>query len=256
MPVSVHTVPAEKTEHRTAHGSGNGRPPHEDLKHTGGGGDNDEFGKRRSEGHLGPRETLHRYRISLFSLLIGDSMFFLAAASIFLINRSSYHANAYGTIVQDWHAIAVPPILWLNTVVLLLSSVSMEFARRKMFHEENLLEEWLGLGKPSTQSARPWLIVTMTLGFLFIAGQIIAWRQIMPRHMIYASQSRQSFYLLTGAHAVHVVLGLMGLLLCLLLAPALRKVELRQVLVDCTSWYWHAMGVFWVALFILLEWFQ
>lgn len=256
MPVHVETVPAEKTEHRTAQGGGNGRPPHEDLKHTGGGGDNDEYGKRRSQGHLGPRETLHRYRISLFSLLIGDSMFFIAACGIFFINRSSYHANAYGTIVQDWHAISVPPILWLNTLVLLLSSVSMEFARRRMFREDDLLEEWLGLGKPSTRAARPWLIVTTLLGLLFLAGQITAWRQIMPRQMIYASQSRQSFYLLTGAHAVHIVIGIVGLLCCIFLAPVLRRVELRQVLVDCTSWYWHAMGIFWIALFVLLEFFQ
>ncbi|MBS1815677.1 MAG: cytochrome c oxidase subunit 3 [Acidobacteria bacterium] len=256
MPASIQTVSVEKPEHRTAHGGGNGRPPHEDIKYTGGGGDNDEFRNRRSEGHLGPRETLHRYRISLFSLLIGDTMFFIAAAGIFFINRSSYHANAYGRIVQDWHAIAVPPILWLNTAVLLLSSFTMEMARRQMFREEDLLEEWLGLGKPSTRRTRPWLIATWLLGALFLAGQVVAWNQLKPHALVYAGQSRQSFYLLTGAHAAHIVLGLVALLACLVLAPRLRRVELRQVMVDCTSWYWHAMGIFWIALFVLLEWFQ
>lgn len=257
MPSTIHTVPGEKIEHRTAHGGGNGRPPHEDVKYTGGGGDNnDDFARGRSENHLGPRETLHRYRISLFSLLIGDSMFFIAAAGIFLINRSTYHANAYGHIVQEWHAIAVPPILWLNTAVLLISSITMELARRAMFREEDLLEEWLGLGAPTSRRARPWLLLTILLGMLFVAGQVVAWRQLMPRAFLYAGQSRQSFYLLTGAHAAHVVLGLLALLACIFGAMRLRRVELRQVLVDCTAWYWHAMGVFWIGLFILLEYFQ
>jgi cytochrome c oxidase subunit 3 len=31
-----------------------------------------------------------------------------------------------------------------------------------------------------------------------------------------------------------------------------KRVELRQIVVDCSAWYWHAMGFFWAFIFVLL----
>jgi cytochrome c oxidase subunit 3 len=36
----------------------------------------------------------------------------------------------------------------------------------------------------------------------------------------------------------------------------LRRIELRQAVVDCTAWYWHTMGVFWIFLFGMLVFCQ
>ena len=86
--------------------------------------------------------------------------------------KPARHIDAYNRIVNTWLPATIPPILWLNTAVLLLSTVTMEIARRHMFHEIDAMEEWFGLGKPTSRRALPWLIATLVLGSLFLAGQI------------------------------------------------------------------------------------
>jgi cytochrome c oxidase subunit 3 len=49
------------------------------------------------------------------------------------------------------------------------------------------------------------------------------------------------------------VLALAGAMLALIF---LRRIELRQVVVDCTAWYWHTMGIFWIFLFGMLVFCQ
>jgi cytochrome c oxidase subunit 3 len=57
-------------------------------------------------------------------------------------------------------------------------------------------------------------------------------------------------------HAAHLFLGLGALVFALVAMFRLRRVEMRQIAVDCTAWYWHAMGVFWLFLFGLIVFFQ
>jgi cytochrome c oxidase subunit 3 len=237
-------------------GAGGRRPPGEDTKYTGGGGDGDDW-KNRPQGQRGPRESLQRHRLGLFSALVGDLMFFVAIVGAFLVRRASYHIDAYNNVVTDWRAIQIPSILWINTAVLILSSVTMEMARRGMFAENSVMEEWLGLGRPATKRVLPWLILTTVLGGLFVTGQVIAWRQLAAQHIFFAtSPSMHFFYLITGIHAAHLALGIAALLAAIIGMKTVKQIMARQVLVDCTAWYWHTMGLLWIVLFAILEWFQ
>ena len=119
------------------------------------------------------------------------------------------------------------------------------------------MEEWLGIGRPTSGRAMPWLVATVLLGALFLTGQAVAWRQLARQHVFFASsQSSHFFYLITYAHAIHLFLGLGALLAAVVGIYALRLMENRQILVDSAAWYWHCMGVFWVFLFGLLAYFQ
>jgi cytochrome c oxidase subunit 3 len=231
---------------------GNGRRPPTD-KRTGGGGDGDNWNDRK-RGRGGPRERLIRYRMGLFFALSAVLMFFVAIVSVFFVAQSSYHFDANARQINEWLPTVIPPLLWLNTAVLLLSSLAIEIARRHMFREVDVMEEWLGLGKPSTRSAVPWLIVTIVLGVAFLAGQVVAWRQLAEQHVYFSngSPSSHSFYLMTGIHAAHLLLGVLGLLAALTGLYVSRQLENRQILVDCAAWYWHSMGALWVVLFGLL----
>jgi cytochrome c oxidase subunit 3 len=238
------------------HGSGRRPPNDKNDKRTGGGGEGDNWNNRPA-GRRGPREKLGRYRLGMFFALAGDLMFFVALVSVFFVSQSSGHFDATNHYVNDWLPTTVPPILWLNTAVLLLSSLSMEIARRRMFEESHAMEEWLGIGRPTSERAMPWLVATIFLGMVFLAGQTVAWRQLAMQHVLFASsQSSHFFYLITYTHAIHLFLGLGGLLAALVGIYTLRQMEGRQILVDCAAWYWHTMGVFWVFLFVLLAFFQ
>lgn len=246
MPATFSRHQAETERDDTGYG---GKPPL-DRRPTGGGGGDDNGDSRRS-GHGGPRELLMRYRLRMISALAGDFVFFAILASTYFVRPADGHVSA--GLIEGWHSLAIPPILWLNTAVLLLSTVTMEIARRQLFHEIDVMDEWLGLGRPAVRRAAPWLIATIALGCLFLAGQWLAWKQLGARGLFFSTNaSSHIFYLLTGAHGFHLLLGLAALSAVLVAMFRLKRVELRQVALDCTAWYWHAMGLLWIFIFGLL----
>lgn len=259
MPATITPPELERRPRRTEeYDGGHGRrPPNDhDLKRTGGGGDNDNWGDR-FPGRRGPRERLSTYRLGLFFALGAVFMFFVGIVSVFFVSQSTGHFDAYNRYINAWLPTTIPPILWLNTLVLLLSTISVEVARRQMFHQIDAMEEWFGLGKPTSRRALPWLLLTLALGVLFLAGQMLAWHQLELQRVFFASNpSSHSFYIITYAHAAHLTFGVGGLIAAVIGLFAFKKMEDRQILVDCVAWYWHSMGALWVALFSLLAFCQ
>ena len=250
MPSIFTQLPAEVD--RKSPGTG-GKPP-VDRRPTGGGGgggDDDRHGSRR-----GPREHLYKIRAFVFCALAGDMMFFVVLVLLFYARQAGTHLDP-GLMRQvgDWKPVLLPPLLFLNTAALLLSSLTMEVARRRIFHEIDVLEEWLGLGTPALRRTLPWLGATLLLGALFLAGQVIAWRQLTAQGFGFNRWSTPAsyfFYLVTGLHAAHLIFGVLALGFCLVALGKLRRVETRQITVDATAWFWHTMGLAWLVLFAVL----
>ena len=162
-----------------------GKPPL-DRRPTGGGGGDENWDSHNSRRH-GPREQLIRYRMAVLSGLAGDFVFFAVLVSAFFVRQSSVHIDATDNVISDWHFLAAPPILWINTALLLLSAFTVEVARRHLFREIDIMEEWLGLGRPAVRRAAPWLIATIILGSLFLIGQWIAWQQLAQQGFFFSS---------------------------------------------------------------------
>ena len=167
-----------------------------------------------------------------------------AIVSVFFVAHSSAHFDANARYINDWLPMEVPPLLWLNTAVLLLSSVTIEIARRHMFREQHVMEEWLGLGKPISRRAMPWVAATVVLGVMFLVGQVVAWKQLATQRISYnTGPSAHSFFLFTGVHGLHLVLGVGGLIAAFVALFASKQMENRQIFVDLAAWYWHSMGL-------------
>src|SRR5665213_900241 len=253
---STFTPPEIDRHHHTSDGNNGHRPPTDKRTGGNGEGDGDNF-NNRPQGHRGPRERLARARVGLFFALGGDLMFFVALVSVFFVTKVSGHFDAYSHFINDWLPTAIPSILWLNTAVLLLSSVTAEVARQSMFREEDAMDEWFGIGRPISKRATLWLALTLLLGGLFLAGQWAAWNQLASQQVFFRSNpSSHFFYLITVTHAIHLFLGIIGLIAALMFLQFSRSLSTRQVFVDTTVWYWHVMGVLWVFLFLLLEYGQ
>ena len=100
----------------------------------------------------------------------------------------------------DWASVPKPPILFVNTAVLLASSFALEVARRA-----------LKAGFRSKFNA--WWSAGAVLGVLFLFGQALAWQQLKDLGIYVAtSPSSSFFYLLTASHAFHLVGGVAALL--------------------------------------------
>jgi cytochrome c oxidase subunit 3 len=208
--------------------------------------------KNNPPGRQGPYARLKRFRVGLAVTLISVFILFVALTSAYVVRQGGGRIDDAGNFVRDWKPVVIPQILWLNTELLLLSSLTIELARRHVFREPLVTEEWLGLGTPTRRASLPWLSITLILGFGFLAGQFVAWRQLNAQGIFLASSPSSSFFfILTGAHALHLVCGICVLLWAAFASVTARPLESRQIATDFGAWYWHAMGVLWVYIFAL-----
>lgn len=178
-----------------------------------------------------PRAPRRAYFTGLALALATILMFFMALTSAYIVRKG---------MGGDWRPIELPRILWLTTGVLVLSSLAIEQARKRMAAGDG-------------QGFRRWWSVTTFLGLVFLAGQLLAWQALRTQGVFVATNPSSSFfYLLTGAHGAHLLGGILALLYV-----GLRRWDglepRRATAADVTSGYWHFMDGLWVFLFLLLQ---
>jgi cytochrome c oxidase subunit III len=205
-------------EKEPTHGGGGNLPP---VGRNGGGDD----GKRPRPGKPSPNRYYTGMALGIVSIL----MFFMALASAFLVRRGS----------GGWVPVHIPTLMWINTIVLVASSATLELSRHR-------------LAKGKLGAYRNWWLVTTVLGVLFLAGQAAAWRILAGEGIYLASNPASSFfYIFTGAHALHLLGGVAALLYV-----ARRNFEQAQVTrgvaTEVTSFYWHFMDALWLFLLALV----
>ena len=189
-----------------------------------------------AEGNLRAVEdrSPERARTGIWVALAAITMSFAALTSALFVRQGSG---------MDWRHFILPPILYANTLVLLASSVTLEVARRRI--------AGYALGIES-QIAAPmrWLVITLALGLLFVAGQYVAWLQLKGAGLYLATNPNSSFfYVFTAVHALHVLGGLCGLVYVM---SKLRRSILRQSTFAAAAQYWHFMDVLWLYLLCVL----
>ena len=188
---------------------------------------------------------LRRARLGLLVGLVGILMVFISFTSAYVVRQGlpTLDPNT-NTLVRDWFPIRLPGLLFLNTVVLLISSVSMELARRQTLRGAQL----------DRDNGIFWLASTVLLGFSFLIGQWTVWQRLEASGFYISTNPSSSFvYLLTGTHAVHLLGGVLALLFAWGAALLHRSASSRAVFVDVATWYWHFMAVLWVYIFCLLK---
>jgi cytochrome c oxidase subunit 3 len=158
-------------------------------------------------------------------------------------------------MVHDWIPVRLPNLLLVNTGVLLLSSITIELARRRAARNATLAQvasvPGVSIGGDEKIS---WLALTVALGLLFLAGQGMAWRELAASGFYISATPSSSFvFLLTGMHGVHLLGGVVALLIAGLASLLRRSAQSQLIWLDITGWYWHFMAILWVYILCLLE---
>lgn len=145
---------------------------------------------------------------------------------------------------SDWQHFQLPPILYLNTLVLFLSSCTLELSRRRV-----------AAGVPDVvlpPQGLHWLQITLALGLLFVVGQLLAWRSLAAQGLFLATNPSSSFfYVFTALHGLHLLGGVAGLTYVLHRLTRTARPGTRSAL-GAASLYWHFMGVLWLYLLSIL----
>ncbi len=190
-------------------------------------------GNSGGDGGSGGAESgfpISKNQIGVWILLGTIAMLFAGLSSAYIVLRG----------VPDWQSIEVPGILWGDTAILLASSAAIEAARRSLRHKR--------IG-----AMKVWLFVSGGFGVAFLAGQFIAWRQLVAAGVYLPSTLHSSFfYVLTGLHGLHLLGGMIAMGYVLTKALKNRITPAKDESLKLCATYWHFMDALWVYLFVLL----
>ncbi|MSO20782.1 MAG: cytochrome oxidase subunit III [Acidobacteria bacterium] len=200
---------------------------------TGGGGLPPSISDEINDGGTGlPPGTERRvYHTGMWLALIAISMFFIAFTSAYIVRSG---------LGDDWQALSLPPLLWLNTLVLLASSATLDATRRALLGGQRV-------------ACNRWLMATVILGAAFLFGQYRVWQDLAAAGVfLITNPSSSFFYLLTASHALHLLGGLAALGYISIEALRFRLGPAKRTLVEVTAIYWHFMDGLWIYIMLLL----
>lgn len=169
----------------------------------------------------------------LWLLIVSIVMMFAAFTSAYIVRREE----------GNWLEFDLPNILLINTVILVLSSVFMQWA-------------YVSAKKDNVQNIRIALVLTIVAGVAFLVGQWTGWGELVDNQVFFggstANPSGSFLYVLTGVHAFHLVTGLVFLIIVVI--SALRyKVHSRNLTrIELCTIYWHFLGALWIYLYLFL----
>ncbi|WP_313808912.1 heme-copper oxidase subunit III [Sphingobium sp.] len=160
---------------------------------------------------------------------VGMVAYFGVAAVMFSLLVAAYlmRMGLHGGVdhVHDWKPMPDPPLLWINTLVLVASSIAWELARR-----ERLVRAALA---------------GSALGVLFLIGQVLLWKHYQAAgYYLSSNPANAFFYLLTALHGLHIVGGLVAA------GRALAAANMRNIALCAV--YWHFLLIIWLLLAALL----
>lgn len=177
----------------------------------------------------------NRYRIGMWVAVAGVLMLFTSLTSAYIVRAASSN---------DWQPLPLPRILVLSTILLVVSSCTLELARRRLAIDSETL-------------FLRWLTASILLGTAFLFAQTVAWRQLVRAGVYLASNPHASFfYLLTATHCLHLLGGVIALAYLRIrsrgTARNKRVAAGRQAAAGAVILYWHVMDGLWIYLFLLL----
>jgi cytochrome c oxidase subunit 3 len=179
---------------------------------------------------------------------VGLWLFLAVVTSLFLLLNSAYWLRMkYPTDFQPWTPVDEPAILWVNTFMLMLASIAMQIAKGAALRSE-------------ARRMQVYYLAAGALTILFLAGQVLAWRQLSLSGPYGATDPAYAFFiLLTATHGLHLTGGLfvLGRTATRIWVPAVQLSGVRLAAarqsVQLTAIYWHFLLIVWLALFALLS---
>ena len=170
---------------------------------------------------------------------LGLGVFLAVAGSLFALFTSAYVMRMH--MAADWRPLPEPRLLWLNTGLLVVSSVALQRAYMAACRDER-------------DGVKVGLLAGGVAALAFLVGQLLAWRQLAAAgYFLAANPASAFFYLLTAVHGLHLLGGLVALGRA---AARLRDdglaMERMRLSVELCALYWHFLLVVWLFLFGLL----
>lgn len=173
---------------------------------------------------------------------VGLGVFLAVVSSLFVLLISAYSMRMQA---PDWRDMPVPDLLWLNTGILVISSIALQGAVGAA--------KRAAIGRGQIDDVKIGMVAGGAFAVMFLVGQILVWRQLTAAGYLLATNPANAFfYLLAGLHGLHLFGGLLAL------GRATRRVwrgdrrERIQLSVTLCAAYWHFLLVVWLVVLAML----
>ncbi|GAB3014739.1 cytochrome c oxidase subunit 3 [Niabella terrae] len=174
-------------------------------------------------------KRIHPHKFMMWVAMASVTMMFAGLTSAFIVKSN----------LTGWRNIVLPDIFWVSTVVMIVSSLTMQLAVRS-FKERDM------------RKYRVWITTTFVLGLVFVVCQIIGFTDLWAQNIRFkgSSGAGQFFYAITGLHALHILGGVVALTIILIRSLIGRVKVYSPVPIEVMSLYWHFVDILWVYLMI------
>jgi cytochrome c oxidase subunit III len=179
-----------------------------------------------------PKKTLamNPKKFAMWLFIGSVVMLFASLTSAYIVRQAE----------GNWLYFELPGILTISTIVILLSSVTMQWA-------------YWSAKKDNLQMVKALVSVTTLLGVGFLVLQFYGWKELVASQVYLVGNPSGSFlYVITGLHGLHIVSAIVFLLIVLISTLRFRVHSKNLLQMEMCTTYWHFLGGLWLYLFVFL----
>lgn len=173
----------------------------------------------------------------LWLSMVSMTMIFAALTSAYVIRHEK----------GDWLLFQLPRFFYISTAVIMLSSVSMNWA------------VW-SAKKNNFKNTKIASLLTLLLGIVFIICQFKAWGFLVEQRIVFAgkySNASGSFlYALTGLHLAHLIAGIFAISVVWIKSLRKKYNSENMLGIQLCAIFWHFLDILWIYLFLFLLYFR
>jgi cytochrome c oxidase subunit 3 len=188
-----------------------------------------------SQNSNGTEPMIPTQKILLWISLAGIIMFFAALMSGYIVRQAE----------GNWLVFEIPSMFYVSTVVILLSSLTMELAKSAIKKNDN-------------KKTYQYLTYTLALGLVFVICQLLGWNQLVANNIYFSggNPSESFFYAMSGLHLGHLAFGVISMLVTTYKAKKNRYSSKNYLGISLCAIYWHFLDFLWLILFVFLALFR
>ena len=174
--------------------------------------------------------SMHPKKFALWLFIVTVIMVFAALTSAYIVRQSD----------GNWLVFELPNLFLVTTGIILASSATMHWT-------------YMSVKKNNLETAKLAIIITLILGIGFLAGQFMAWGQLVDNKIHLVGNPSGSFvYIISGLHGLHIIGGIVFLAIVMVSILKLKVHSNNLLRVEMCATYWHFLDALWLYLFLFL----